>query len=98
MRWSRYTSGRRSGCGERSEDVGGLVAEESVGGGNVGVPAETDDVDRGVTQGGHDLWPGAGAHAGVVLTEGWAGPARGSLGQVEHPPVGSLADSGHRTL
>src|SRR4051794_19426339 len=59
----------RSGGGERVEDVCGSVAEVTVGGGDVGA-AESDDVDGGVAQGGHDLGSGAGAHAGMVLTLG----------------------------
>src|SRR3712207_496370 len=42
-----------SGGGKRVEDVGGSVAEVTVGGGDVGAAAEPDDVDRGVAQGGH---------------------------------------------
>src|SRR3954452_15953829 len=45
----------RSGCAECVEDVDGPVTEVAVGGGDVGATAEPDD-DRGVVQGGHDLW------------------------------------------
>src|SRR3954447_4172286 len=56
MRWSIPDSESvlRSGCGEGIEDVGGSVAEASMGGGDVGAAAEPDDVDGGVAQGGHD--------------------------------------------
>src|SRR3954467_13659464 len=70
MCWSGYSSSRRSGCGEGVEDVGGSVAEVAVGGGDVGLAAESDDVDGGVAQGGHDLGAVAGVDAGVVLTLG----------------------------
>src|SRR4051794_26358096 len=67
--WAHW-SGQWSCRGERIEDVGGPVAEGAVGGGDVGVGAQPDDVDCGVAQGGHDLRAVAGAHAGVVLTLG----------------------------
>src|SRR3954464_12876911 len=80
MRWSGCTSSRRSGCGEGVEDVGGSVAEVAVGGGDVGLAAESDHVDGGVAQGGHDLGAVAGVHAGVVLAEGdIADPVQGVL-------------------
>src|SRR3712207_8126505 len=60
----------RSDGGERGDDVGGVVAEGAVGGGDVGAATQPDDVDGGVAQGGHDLRTGAGAHAGVVFTLG----------------------------
>src|SRR3954449_4527959 len=70
MRWWIIGPVLWSGCGEGVEDVGGSVAEGAVGGGDVGLAAEPDDVDGGVAQGGHDLGAVAGAHAGVVLTLG----------------------------
>src|SRR3954451_6842952 len=52
----------------------------ALGGSDVGVPGESADVDRGVAQGGHDLWSRAGADAGVVLTESdVADPVEGVL-------------------
>src|SRR3954465_1293518 len=55
----------RSGCGECVEDVGWGVAEVAGGRGGAGAAAEPDDVDRGVTGGGHDLRAVARADAGV---------------------------------
>src|SRR3954468_4444801 len=70
MRRSIPESVLRSGCGEGIEDVGGSVAEASMGGGDVGAAAEPDDVDGGVAEGGHVLGAVTGAHTGVVLTLG----------------------------
>jgi hypothetical protein len=50
--------------------VCGPIAEIMVCGGDVGAAAESDDVDRRVAQGGHDVRALAGAHAGAVLTLG----------------------------
>src|SRR3954452_7471852 len=47
----------------------GCPAVVALGSGDVGVPGESADVDRGVAQGGHDVGSGAGAYLGVVLTE-----------------------------
>src|SRR3954452_7897075 len=47
----------------------GCPAVVALGRGDVGVPGESADVDRGVAQGGHDVWPGSGADGRVVLTE-----------------------------
>src|SRR3954454_24615229 len=60
--WSCCDGGLDSGCR--------FPAVAALGGGDVGVSGQPADVDRGVAQGGHHLWPCAGAHAGVVLTEG----------------------------
>src|SRR3712207_3330246 len=64
----------RSGSSQGVEDVGGLVAEATVGGGDVGAAPQPDDVDRGVPQSSHDLRSVAGSDAGVVLTLGDVAP------------------------
>src|SRR3954464_10764337 len=66
---------RRSGGRECVEDVGWLVAEVAVRGGDVGAAAESDDVDRGVAESGHVLWSVAGSGAGVVFPLGYIADA-----------------------
>src|SRR5829696_2889805 len=42
----------------------------SQAGGDVGGAVEAEQADRGVAQGGHHVWAGAGADLGAVLVEG----------------------------
>src|SRR5919202_4149453 len=70
----------RSCCSDRFDGCARCPAVEALSGGDVGVAGESADVDCGVAQGGHDLWPGSGADRGVVLTEGYvANPVEGVL-------------------